>query len=229
MGTTECQQRQAPEIAVKPCQMDYRRNGSNVTATRGMISESAFSCPCWQPSLLLSTCARSVCSVYMSQLCACLLQPVNSVPVLCMWLLSEINALLVVLCVVQCTNVLALTAYVCLTYSGLTHNVLHSTGCSKQFIMRRIISHCTMCCCSCHLSLQCILFTTSGLPQALLEIIVGMTSDHSQKDAFKGMHRHLLHNASASFSDAVVRLAAELIVVTRHCPNPKFRYVHRSS
>ena len=55
---------------------------------------------------------------------------------------------------------------------------------------------------------------------------MGMTSDHSQKDAFKGMHRHLLHNASASFSDAVVKLAAELIVVTRHCPNPKFRYVH---
>ena len=57
--------------------------------------------------------------------------------------------------------------------------------------------------------------------QLLLELIVGITSEHGQK----ALHRHFLHNAPAAFSDAVVKLAAELIVVTRHCSNPKLRYL----
>ena len=48
---------------------------------------------CW--AHVLDQCAVCI----LSQLCVCLLQPVNSVPVLCMWLQSEIHALLNVSCI----------------------------------------------------------------------------------------------------------------------------------
>lgn len=65
--------RRGPETLAKLCQREYcdsDRNRSKVKATRtytqGMTSESAFSFPCIQPLLLLSTCCGgSVCSVFM--------------------------------------------------------------------------------------------------------------------------------------------------------------------
>jgi len=180
---------------------------------------------CFQLSMLTAislaenmVCYRSVCSVYITQLCVCLLQPVDWVLVLCMWLLSEIHALLVVCSTMyQC----ACIDCICLTQAWPTMSRIPLVVASNlTWEGSSLTLPYAVAAAICHFSTS---FSTSGLLQALLEMIVGMTSDHSQKDAFKGMHRHLLHNTPASFSDAVVKPAAELIVVTWHCPNPKFR------
>ena len=101
----------------------------------------------------------------------------------------------------------------------LDHTSL-SQSCSHVFYMKHIMHAYTQ--------YNCQARTIPLLPlflQLLLETIVGITPEHGQKALFKGIHRHFLHNAPTAFSDAVVKLAAELIVATRHCSNPKLRYL----
>lgn len=129
LGTVYTTHQQQQEEAQRLCQREYHgrqaakkweqqnRDLYLVAILKSFICwhESAFSCPCVQVSLVLSTrCAQSVCSMYMYMTpYVCLLQPINSSCFIALSLRSMHTLLTVcsIMCWIDC---------ICLTQAHLT-------------------------------------------------------------------------------------------------------------
>ena len=101
----ECRQQQKWEQCNSDLYLVWLVLSSWSTPPHSSANMGAFSCPCIQPSLLLSAwCAGSVCCVTLR---VCLLQPVSSVPLL--WKVVYLCSLRAVVCSVMLIHCLCIT------------------------------------------------------------------------------------------------------------------------